>query len=186
MITAQDIREKTFEKSKNGYDMACIDDYLEEIADEISNLQKENNSMKGKMKVLVAKIEEYRGNEDAINKTLLSAQKLAAQIESDARERAAAMIAEAQKTVDEQIGTIKEQAEAQEARLASAEAATKKFIDGIRAMCNAQMKNLDNIEAGLNVPAAKAEAAPAVEEDDDVKVAAPANADATRAFSFEL
>lgn len=185
MITAQDIREKTFDKAKNGYDMACIDDYLEEIADEISNLQKENNSLKGKMKVLVAKVEEYRGNEDAINKTLLSAQKLAAQIESDARERAAAMIAEAQKTVDEQIGGIKAQAEVQEARLASAEAATKKFIDGIRAMCNAQMKNLDNIEAGLNVPA-KEEAAPAVEEDDDVKVAAPKNADATRAFSFEL
>ena len=40
MITAQDIREKTFEKSRmNGYDMASVDDFLEELAEDISNSQ---------------------------------------------------------------------------------------------------------------------------------------------------
>ena len=35
MITAQDIREKTFEKSRiGGYDMAAVDDFLEELADD--------------------------------------------------------------------------------------------------------------------------------------------------------
>ena len=28
MITAQDIREKAFEKARNGYDMATVDDFL--------------------------------------------------------------------------------------------------------------------------------------------------------------
>ena len=38
MITAQDIREKTFEKSRmNGYDMASVDDFLEEVAEEGSS-----------------------------------------------------------------------------------------------------------------------------------------------------
>ncbi|MBP0975792.1 MAG: DivIVA domain-containing protein, partial [Oscillospiraceae bacterium] len=38
MITAQDIREKTFEKSKfgGGYDMAQVDEFLEEIADDLT------------------------------------------------------------------------------------------------------------------------------------------------------
>ena len=42
MITAQDIREKTFEKSKfGGYDMAQVDEFLEELADDLTNSQKE-------------------------------------------------------------------------------------------------------------------------------------------------
>ena len=83
MITAQDIREKTFEKSRmNGYDMASVDDFLEELAEDISSAQKENAVLKSKMKVLVDKIEEYRANEEALNMAILSAQKLAVQIES--------------------------------------------------------------------------------------------------------
>ena len=75
MITAQDIREKTFEKSRmNGYDMASVDDFLEELAEDISSAQKENAVLKSKMKVLVDKIEEYRANEEALNMAILSAQ----------------------------------------------------------------------------------------------------------------
>ena len=63
MITAQDIREKTFEKSKfGGYDMAEVDDFLEELANDLTASQKEVAVLKSKMKVLVSKIEEYRGN----------------------------------------------------------------------------------------------------------------------------
>ena len=91
MITAQDIREKTFEKSRiGGYDMASVDNFLEEIADDITAAQKENSVLKSKMKVLVDKIEEYRANEEALNLAVISAQKLAVQIENDARTRSAA------------------------------------------------------------------------------------------------
>ena len=93
MITAQDIREKTFEKSRiGGYDMASVDNFLEEIADDITAAQKENSVLKSKMKVLVDKIEEYRANEEALNLAVISAQKLAVQIEADARTRAAAEV----------------------------------------------------------------------------------------------
>ena len=94
MITAQDIREKTFEKSRiGGYDMASVDDFLEELADDVTAYQKENAVLKSKMKVLVDKIEEYRANEEALNMAVLSAQKLAVQIENDARTRSAACAA---------------------------------------------------------------------------------------------
>ena len=56
MITAQDIREKTFEKSRiGGYDMASVDDFLEELADDVTAYQKENAVLKSKMKVLSTK-----------------------------------------------------------------------------------------------------------------------------------
>lgn len=171
MITAQDIREKTFEKSRiGGYDMAAVDDFLEVLADDITASQKENAVLKSKMKVLVDKIEEYRANEEALHMAVLSAQKLAVQIENDARARAAAMIEDAEKQVKARTGSIEEEVAKQEKRLAEATAASEKFFEGMRAMCNAQLKNLDAIASKTFGKAA----APAVEEapvEDDVKIA---------------
>ncbi len=152
MITAQDIREKTFDKARfggSGYDMASVDDFLEELADDITASQKENAVLKSKMKVLVDKIEEYRANEEALNMAVLSAQKLAVQIENEARTRAAAMIADAERQVKTQIGSITEQTAAEEKRLAAAKAATAKFFQAARELCNNQLKNIDAISSGI-------------------------------------
>ena len=153
MITAQDIREKTFEKSRmNGYDMASVDDFLEEVAEDISNSQKENAVLKSKMKVLVDKIEEYRANEEALNLAILSAQKLAVQIESEARQRAAAMIEDAERQVKERVGSIEELTATEERRLADAQIATKAFFEKARKVCNDQLKTLDVMSGEVGLP----------------------------------
>ena len=169
MISAQDIREKGFDKvRKDGYDMESVDDFLEEVADSITAYQKENAVLKSKMKVLVDKIEEYRTNEEALNQAILSAQKLAVQIENDARSRSAEMLSDAEQKVQEIIGGITEQTAIEEKKLADAKASADKFIDGIRAMCSAQLKNLDNIALGsASRPAAPAEKPAPDEQEDD-------------------
>ena len=163
MITAQDIREKTFEKSRmNGYDMASVDDFLEELAEDISSAQKENAVLKSKMKVLVDKIEEYRANEEALNMAILSAQKLAVQIESEARQRAAAMIEDAERQVKAKVGSIEELTAAEERKLTLAQNATKSFLAKAREVCSAQLNQLAAINGELDLPEdAPAEAAPA-------------------------
>ena len=89
MITPQDIKEKTFEKALfGGYDMAAVDSFLEEISSDLALLQKENATLKGKMKVLVDKVEEYRGNEDALRMAVVSAQRLGNIIERESKEKA--------------------------------------------------------------------------------------------------
>ena len=153
--------------------MASVDDFLEELADDITAYQKENTVLKSKMKVLVDKIEEYRANEEALNMAVLSAQKLAVQIEADARSRAAAMIADADRQVKTTVGSIAldkaglkydtELADSEEKRLETAKAATAKFLDGVRAMCNAQLKNIDNVAAGLGT--VKKDSAPKAGDD---------------------
>ena len=162
MITAQDIREKGFERARmGGYDMASVDDFLEELADDVAATQKENAVLKSKMKVLVDKIEEYRSNEEALNAAILSAQKLAVQIESEARQRAAATIAEAEEKAQETLGSISARADAEEKRLADAKAAAAKFIEAAKALCHTQLGKLDKIadDMGVEEPA-PAEAVP--------------------------
>ena len=173
MITAQDIREKTFDKAKfGGYDMASVDDFLEDLAEEVTASQKENAVLKSKMKILVDKIEEYRANEEALNMAVLSAQKLAVQIESEARARANAMLAEADRQVNAKIGSIAEQADAEENRLAAAKSATLKFLDSMREVCNKQLQNIEDIGNGF-IPEEKA-AAEAAAAEAAAQAAAPA------------
>ena len=174
MITAQDIREKGFERARiNGYDMASVDEFLEELADDVAATQTENAVLKSKMKVLVDKIEEYRSNEEALNAAILSAQKLAVQIESEARQRAANTIAEAEAKARETIGSISDRADAEEKRLADAKAAAAKYIEAAKAVCTAQIGKLEAIAGDLGVAGEEEEeaeeAAPAVEaEEPDV------------------
>lgn len=163
MITAQDIREKRFDKARmgGGYDANSVDDFLEALADEISAAQKENAVLKSKMKVLVDKIEDYRANEEALNMAVLSAQKLAVQIEADARSRAAAMIADADRQVKATVGSIEERAAAEQKRLEEAKAATASFLDGVRSMCATQLKNIESIATGIAAAPRQGSAKPA-------------------------
>ncbi len=192
MITAQDIRERTFERARiNGYEPASVDDFLDQLAEEVAASQKENSVLKAKMKVLVDKIEEYRGNEEALNLALLSAQKLAVQIEKEAKERAAAMIADADRQVKARLGSIEAETDLANQRLADAQAATSKYFDAVRALCSDQLQQLDII-AGTYVAEEPApaeeepaeEPAPAEEPDVLGDVAAQLGLDSTQTFSL--
>ena len=84
-----------------------------------------------------------------------------------ARTRAAAMIADAEKQVKLAVGGIQEQTAFEEKRLETAKAATAKFIDAARAICNTQLKNIETVANGI-LPQS-AEAKPAVSVDDTVR-----------------
>ena len=151
----------------NGYDMASVDDFLEELAEDIGASQKENAVLKSKMKVLVDKIEEYRANEEALNMAILSAQKLAVQIESEARQRAAAMIEDAERQVKAKVGSIQEQTAAEERRLADAQTAAKIFLDKAKELCNEHLTRLGVIGGELQLPEEEPEVAE-IEEEEEV------------------
>ena len=170
MITAQDIHEKTFATVRiNGYDKPSVDDFLDELAEEIAAAQKENTTLKSKMKVLVDKIEEYRANEEALNMAVISAQKLAVQIESEARSRANAILADAEAKAQARVGGITAQVESEEKRLADAKVVTAAFLKKAKELVNSELKALDAIGGKLEV---KDSMAPAP------KAAAPASAPA--------
>lgn len=160
MITAQDIQEKTFEKAFNGYNMGQVDEFLDEMAAEITAMAKENAALKGKMRVLVEKVEEYRQTEDSMRLALLSAQKLSAQIESEAREKADAVMADAQQVSDRLTRAAREGIANEEAKLAEAKKVTEKFFEHMRTVCEKQIAFYEKLSGMQLVGGAEAEEAP--------------------------
>ena len=160
-MTPQDIREKTFEKAMfGGYDMAAVQNYQEEVAAELANAQKEIAVLKGKMKVLVDKIEEYRASEDAMRLAILSAQKVGKQIEDDAKASADKILSEAKNTSDRILGGLQHETANEEAKLLAAKTSCAKFLEDVRNLCMNQLEYLDKI-AGSKAVAAQPAAQPA-------------------------
>lgn len=146
MITPQDIKEKTFEKAVfGGYDMASVDNFLEELSNDLALLQKENATLKGKMKVLVDKIEEYRNNEDAIRMAVVSAQRLGNMIEEESRAKAAAAVAEAEAEATRITKEAQLEVEMEKARLDEAKKASAQFVENMELLCTRQMSFLEKV-----------------------------------------
>ena len=143
-MTSQEIKEKTFEKAVfGGYDMGAVDNFMDELAEDFAVQGKEISTLKAKMKVLVDKIEEYRANEDALNGALLAAQKLSAEIESEARDKSDAVLREAQDAAREMVGAVTLEVEAQEARLIDAKRSFAEYLEKMRSVCLKQLDFLD-------------------------------------------
>ena len=145
MVTAQDIQEKAFEKATRGYNMDQVDEFLDELAADFTALAKENAALKGKMKMLVQKVDEYRQTEDSMRLALLSAQKLSSQIESEARERADATVAEAQEYAERLTRQTADSIANEGAKLEEAKKATSRFFDHMRTVCQKQIEFYDKL-----------------------------------------
>ena len=89
MLKPNDIHEISFVKAVfGGYDMQSVDDFLDQVAVDYQTIYNENVNLKQKLRLLVQKLEEYRGKEDALNQ----AQVQAAAILADAERKAAQTI----------------------------------------------------------------------------------------------
>ena len=98
MFTPQEVSEKTFPKSSSfssGYDLAAVDEFLDTLTEDYTALYKENAALKAKLKILAEKLEEYRATEDTMRSMLLAAQKMAASMTDEAKEKSEKLLADA-------------------------------------------------------------------------------------------
>ena len=180
MIKAQDIRGITFEKAVfGGYDMASVDGFMEDLANDLGLLQKENAVLRAKMKVLVDKVDEYRSNEDALRTALLTAQKMGLSIEREAREKADALLAEAQAEAGRITGEAQAQVELEHPRLDESRKASVQFLDSMDLLCRRQLEFLKKVEDLDFVKSIRRETAAAAEpEEAPAEQPAPVEAEA--------
>ncbi|MBR0348426.1 MAG: DivIVA domain-containing protein [Clostridia bacterium] len=97
MLTPAKIKNHHFEASgRNAYKADGVDRFFEEVADSYEQMFRENGEMYKKISLLAERLEEYRNDEDNIRNALLTAQRMAEQIQREAREKSDALVAEAQ------------------------------------------------------------------------------------------
>ncbi|NLX93069.1 MAG: DivIVA domain-containing protein, partial [Clostridiales bacterium] len=93
MLTPAQIRSHRFISAVRGsYKAEEVDTFFEDVAASYEQAFRENAELIKKISVLAQKVEEYRDEEDNIKATLLTAQRVADEMSSDAREKSAQML----------------------------------------------------------------------------------------------
>ena len=93
MFTPQQIEQISFRKAAfKGYDIDSVDAILGPLTDDYIALYKENALLKSKMRVLVAKLEEYRANEASMKEAIANAQKTCDTMVKDAESKCTEML----------------------------------------------------------------------------------------------
>ena len=185
-MTVQEIQEIGFEKAVfGGYDMKSVDTFLERVAEEFAAMQKENASLKAKMKVLVDKIEEYRGVEDGMRRTLMSAQSIAQDTIDKAKKEAEDIVAAAKTETESKVQDTRSEIELEARKLEAARKSTVEFVARVSAAYQAQAKALVELAKAEKLVQPAKIAKPAADEKNAAadKADAPAE-DSTRKFDF--
>ena len=138
MLTPQEIQNKKFEKAVfGGYDMSQIDDFLDVVLADYSDLYKENATLKAKMRVLVEKIDEYRAVDEQMRKALYSAQVSAEKTLEEARAEADRIIENARAEADRRCGDIEIRIVEEQQRLAQMQNETAVYANKIKQLLDA-------------------------------------------------
>ena len=197
-MTVQEIQEIGFEKAVfGGYDMKSVDTFLERVAEEFAAMQKENAALKAKMKVLVDKIEEYRGVEDGMRRALMSAQTIAQDTIDKAKQEAQDIVTAAKDETENKVKNTRDEITLEEQKLEAAKKSTLEFVARISAAYQTQAKALvelaksEKLVGQQQEPAAQPappqppiqQQAPAQPEPQEEQADAPIE-DATRKFDF--
>lgn len=140
MLTPQEVSGRAFSKAAfGGYNMAMVDEFLDEVTDDYTALYKENAALKAKLKVLVDKVEEYRATEDSMRAALLTAQRMANTMVEEAEEKKKSMLAGAEDEARAKIGALQGEIELEQRKLNAAKAATADFLQKMRELAQAQL-----------------------------------------------
>ncbi len=147
MLTPQEIAEKKFDKViMGGYDMAAVDAFLDTVEKDYGQIYKENIVLKNKMKVLVAKIEEYRTVDESMRKALLSAQGMASSIIEKAKAESTNIEKAAQAKAEELLASYNERIAAEEMRLEEAKTGVQQFVERMLAMYEREAEFLRGVK----------------------------------------
>lgn len=144
MLTPQEIQEKTFKKIMYGYDMNAVDSFRESVTADYTQLYKENIALKSKMKVLIAKIEEYRSVDDSMRKALLNAQTMASKMVEEAKADIENRERMASDRMDEKLRELRVKVEEEEQRFKAAEERANNYIEHL---CESYRKEIEKLQS---------------------------------------
>lgn len=199
MMTPQEVASSTFPKAAlGGYNMAAVDVFLDILTEDYTTLYKENAALKAKIKVLVDKMEEYHAMEDTMRSTLLTAQKMANSMITEAEEKRTALMADAEADAlirmkelaaevaaeEKRVADVRAEVDlriaAEQERLATAQRELSAFINGARTLCNRQLALIDRLNELDILPAGFKPQEPAAQSENtedlpEVKLPDPIN-----------
>ncbi|MCX8007717.1 MAG: DivIVA domain-containing protein [Coriobacteriia bacterium] len=157
-LTPLDIHHKEFSKSLRGYNEVEVDEFLDQVADELERLFKENIELSERIEAAEEKVRAYQEMERTLNNTLLAAQKSADDIIAKAKHEAEVVLKDAEVKAKEIIHNALQQKQKAQADLIRIKQAEEEFRSQFRALLESHLRGVAEIPLPEDVKVMAAEA----------------------------
>ena len=154
-LTPLDIRRHDFgAKSFRGYDEKKVEDFRNQVAEELERLTRLNQELDSKARGFHEQLRAFRDRDKALNEALVSAQQLRSEIREQAEREAQLILREARAEGERQLDAIRADTRQLQADIAGLEKSRRAFIGQLRQIAERQLAELAAAEgASRGLPA---------------------------------
>ena len=153
-LTPLDVRRYDFGKSFRGYDPERVEQFREQVAEELERLTRVSQDLEQKAKGFHEQLRAFRERDKALNDALVSAQQLRTEIHESSEREAALIIREARAQAETEIENARNEIRQLELHLAELDRARRNHLTQMRVAVERQLAEITAAEnaAGPQIP----------------------------------
>jgi DivIVA domain-containing protein len=148
-LTPVDVRRYEFATAMRGYDKARVEQFRDQVADEMERLTRLNAELEAKAKAYMEQLRTFRERDKALNDALISAQQLRAEIREQAEREAQLILrearAESERIVDASRGEIRRLEE----EVAALGKTRRAYLTQLRMLVERQLAEIEAAESAV-------------------------------------
>jgi cell division septum initiation protein DivIVA len=146
-LTALDARRWDFGNALRGYDRARVEEFREQVAEELERLARQAQELETKASNFLEQLKAFRERDKALNEALVSAQQLRGEIRGQAEREAQLIIREARGEAERIIAGVQGDVKRAEEELGQLWRARKAFLAQMRALVERHATELEAAES---------------------------------------
>ena len=150
-LTPLDVRRYEFGRVLRGYDPERVDQFREQIADELERLTRLNQELEQKARTFHDQLKSFRERDKALNEALVSAQQLRSELRDQAERESSLMLREAQAQADSIVTNAQSDIRRVEDELAALDRFRRNYLAQMRVFVERQLSEIAAAEAAPTI-----------------------------------
>lgn len=146
-LTPVDVRRYDFGSALRGYDKARVDQFRDQVADELERLTRVNQELEAKAKGFHEQLRAFRERDKALNDALISAQQLRAETREQADREAQLILREARAEGERLLEEARADVRRLRAEIEALERTRRSYLAQMRSTAERQLAELQSAEA---------------------------------------
>lgn len=142
-LTPVDVRRYDFGSAMRGYDRQRVDQFREQLAEELERLIRVNGELEAKVRNFHEQLKHYRERDKAINEALVSAQQLREEVKDQAAREAELMRREAESAAQAIVAESRQQIATLQGEIEQLDRTRRAYLAQLRAIAERHIAEAD-------------------------------------------
>ena len=156
-LTPLDVRRYEFGRVLRGYDPARVDQFREQVADELERLGRLNQELEQKARTFHDQLKSFRERDKALNEALVSAQQLRSEMREQAERESQLTVREAQAQAERLVADAQSDIRRVEDELAALERFRRNYLTQLLVFVERQLAEITAAEAAPSIQRTRTE-----------------------------